>query len=409
MSFLYSILPEYTRQTDILTDVNSDGTVKSLEEFLNTVDSEVFEIISNSIKEILTYNDVYNIKEEYLPHFAYLLGYKWNYSIDLEIQRNLVANIIELYKRKGTKFSFNFNIYHLDPTVTLYEPYKDIFILNKSSFDIIDPETENFIWKQPVEAASTENITLSGLQTIDSYDLKEDNRVLVKDQTDPLENGVYTVAVGAWSRSSDTATNILLYKGLFFVKNGALNRNKGFICTTTSETEILFDYFTTTRVREYHLPSRTYYSWGILVVRLSEPIDEVYELLAMVRPAGWKLIIETEIGLFYSIFHKLYNINREWYVESLNISEDIYDEYPEESYNDLIESIQFANTLSYYNLIFMGQIFSLYGDYHEDLLGSVTLENIEPYNLYYETETNEFTLLRHPIVYTNYDSEVITP
>jgi hypothetical protein len=129
----------------------------------------------------------------------------------------------------------------------------------------------------------------------------------------------------------------------------------------------------------------------------------------MVRPAGWKLIIETEIGLFYSIFHKLYNINRDWYVESLNISEDIYDEYPEESYNDLIESIQFTNTLLYYNLIFMGQIFSLYGDYHEDLLGSVTLENIEPYNLYYETETNEFTLLRHPIVYTNYDSEVITP
>jgi hypothetical protein len=52
-------------------------------------------------------------------------------------------------------------------------------------------------------AATTANITLEGEQTIDGIALVEDDRCLVKDQTDGTENGIYNVATGAWVRAAD--------------------------------------------------------------------------------------------------------------------------------------------------------------------------------------------------------------
>lgn len=57
--------------------------------------------------------------------------------------------------------------------------------------------------KVPVRVATTANITLSGLQTIDGIALASGDRVLVKDQTSAIENGVYVAASGDWVRSTD--------------------------------------------------------------------------------------------------------------------------------------------------------------------------------------------------------------
>lgn len=57
--------------------------------------------------------------------------------------------------------------------------------------------------KAPVVVATTANITLSGLQTIDGVSVAADNRVLVKDQTDTTQNGIYDAKSGAWVRSLD--------------------------------------------------------------------------------------------------------------------------------------------------------------------------------------------------------------
>lgn len=58
-------------------------------------------------------------------------------------------------------------------------------------------------WKYAVRAATTANITLSGLQTIDGVSLSAFNRVLVKNQTVPSQNGLYDVSSGAWVRTTD--------------------------------------------------------------------------------------------------------------------------------------------------------------------------------------------------------------
>jgi uncharacterized cupin superfamily protein len=57
--------------------------------------------------------------------------------------------------------------------------------------------------KTPVRVATTASITLSGLQAIDGVTVAEDDRVLVKDQGDSEDNGVYAASTGAWSRTKD--------------------------------------------------------------------------------------------------------------------------------------------------------------------------------------------------------------
>lgn len=57
--------------------------------------------------------------------------------------------------------------------------------------------------KAPVRAATTADITLSGAQTIDGVSIIAGNRVLVKDQAAPEENGIYVAAAGAWARATD--------------------------------------------------------------------------------------------------------------------------------------------------------------------------------------------------------------
>ncbi len=69
--------------------------------------------------------------------------------------------------------------------------------------DRINGITTSVAIKAPVRVATTANITLSGLQTIDGVTVVADDRVLVKNQTTGSENGIYNVASTAWSRAKD--------------------------------------------------------------------------------------------------------------------------------------------------------------------------------------------------------------
>ena len=87
--------------------------------------------------------------------------------------------------------------------------------------------------KDSVKVATTGNITLSGTQTIDGVSVAADERVLVKDQTDASENGIYDCKSGAWARSSDFDSNTEVTSGAFtFVEQGTVNADAGFVLTT---------------------------------------------------------------------------------------------------------------------------------------------------------------------------------
>lgn len=87
--------------------------------------------------------------------------------------------------------------------------------------------------KDSVRVATTANITLSGTQTIDGVSVVAGNRVLVKDQTTPSQNGIYVVAAGAWSRASDADVSSEVTAGLFtFVSEGDTNADSGWVLAT---------------------------------------------------------------------------------------------------------------------------------------------------------------------------------
>jgi hypothetical protein len=89
--------------------------------------------------------------------------------------------------------------------------------------------------KESARAATTAPITLSGTQTIDGVALSVGDRVLVKDQTDNTQNGIYIVASGSWTRASDMDEPAELTAGLFFfVESGTVNGDAGFVKTSDS-------------------------------------------------------------------------------------------------------------------------------------------------------------------------------
>jgi hypothetical protein len=88
-------------------------------------------------------------------------------------------------------------------------------------------------WKNPVRAATTANVTLSGAQTVDGVSLVAGERVLVKDQSTASQNGIYVVAAGSWSRALDADTNADVKAGLLvFVNEGTANGDTMFALTT---------------------------------------------------------------------------------------------------------------------------------------------------------------------------------
>lgn len=79
-------------------------------------------------------------------------------------------------------------------------------------------------FKHSVVVATTENITLSGLQMVDGVPLVAGNRVLVRSQAAAKDNGLYVVAAGAWSRSADADSSSKVTPGLMVhVEKGTAN------------------------------------------------------------------------------------------------------------------------------------------------------------------------------------------
>lgn len=87
--------------------------------------------------------------------------------------------------------------------------------------------------KASVRAVATAPITLSGTQTIDSVALIAGDRVLVTAQASAPTNGIYVVAAGAWSRSTDADTSAEVTSGMFtFVTEGGTYGDSGWVLTT---------------------------------------------------------------------------------------------------------------------------------------------------------------------------------
>jgi hypothetical protein len=102
----------------------------------------------------------------------------------------------------------------------------------------VDSVAQGLDVKASVRVATTAAVTLStGLEngdTLDGVTLATGDRVLVKNQADGSENGVYVVkASGAPDRALDANSNADVTSGMFtFVEQGTVNGNSGWVLTT---------------------------------------------------------------------------------------------------------------------------------------------------------------------------------
>ena len=88
-------------------------------------------------------------------------------------------------------------------------------------------------------AATTANITLSGVQTVDDIALSTGQRCFVWKQTNAAQNGLYIVAAGAWSRAPEADDSSELAGGtIISVERGTQNGGKTFRCTNSGTVTI---------------------------------------------------------------------------------------------------------------------------------------------------------------------------
>lgn len=97
----------------------------------------------------------------------------------------------------------------------------------------VDAAVHGIDWKQSVRVATTENILLSGLQTIDGVALQAGDRVLAKDQNNTWARGIYVAAAGAWLRAADADADGKITAGMsVMVEEGILHSDTQWRLTT---------------------------------------------------------------------------------------------------------------------------------------------------------------------------------
>lgn len=106
--------------------------------------------------------------------------------------------------------------------------------------DRINGLTGSTAVKTPVLCATTANITLAGEQTIDGVTTSS-SRVLVKNQTNPVQNGIYDTSSGSWTRARDMNGPRDARNGtLVTVTDGTQYSNTIWVLQSAS-TEVVFD------------------------------------------------------------------------------------------------------------------------------------------------------------------------
>jgi len=103
----------------------------------------------------------------------------------------------------------------------------------------VDGLTLGLSWNQPVRVASTANISLSGVNPglVDDVALVDGNRILLKEQSAPIENGIYLTVTATdtatWIRTVDMITTSNAQGAAMFVIEGTANGSATFVQTLT--------------------------------------------------------------------------------------------------------------------------------------------------------------------------------
>jgi hypothetical protein len=109
----------------------------------------------------------------------------------------------------------------------------------------VDAKAQGLVPKTACAAATTPaggNITLATAPaSIDAVTLAQDDRVLVKNQTDPIENGIYIFngAGNAMTRATDMAAASHAQGVYVYINAGTVNIGTSWVCTTETPDDVV--------------------------------------------------------------------------------------------------------------------------------------------------------------------------
>jgi hypothetical protein len=161
--------------------------------------------------------------------------------------RKATMSAISTFVTSQPNTMINQNINLDDNTLTQDIPILGQFLRdNGAQFrpsDIEPLDLANAKWKEPVRVATTAAGTLASDfengDTVDGITLATGNRILLKDQTDGSENGIYAVqASGAPIRERDFNDSGHAEAAVVMVRQGTVNAQKQFYVTTTGSITI---------------------------------------------------------------------------------------------------------------------------------------------------------------------------
>ena len=104
----------------------------------------------------------------------------------------------------------------------------------------VDATAEGLHVLEACRLATTANISLNNTQTIDGVSAVAGDRILVKDQSTPSQNGVYIVVDGgSWTRAPDfDEPNEIAAGDFVFITEGTINASHGYVMTQTATVTI---------------------------------------------------------------------------------------------------------------------------------------------------------------------------
>lgn len=101
--YLYDRLPDIYRKRD-----SEEGIDYALLRFLQVLNEGGITTLFNEMLELYDILQVDKMPSDIVPLIGQLLGYNYRDDFEEDIQRKIIQNLIELYKRKGTKSVLNF-------------------------------------------------------------------------------------------------------------------------------------------------------------------------------------------------------------------------------------------------------------------------------------------------------------
>lgn len=96
VEYLYNLLPPAYRHID------KEETNETLRRYLGTLGDSVDNVLDDTVN-LLELIDVEKIPTRLLPYYGRLFGFDYDTSVPEDFQRKFLANIVDIYKRKGTK------------------------------------------------------------------------------------------------------------------------------------------------------------------------------------------------------------------------------------------------------------------------------------------------------------------